>query len=359
VTQVVICCGVGGVGKTTISAALGVAFAMTGRRTVVLTIDPARRLASALGLEHLGNAPRRLPAPTPDAAPLDALMLDRKATWDEVVRRHAPDEATADRLLVNRYYRALSERLTGGHEYMATEKLHALVTAGAHDVVVVDTPPSQQALDFFRAPDRVRRVLEPRTLAAILQPRGGLWGEATRRLVGVLRRLAGAAVIDDLAEFLGLLSSLSVGFRERGAAMRALLTGPSTTYLLVADATAPRTDEMLAFMGALRERDHRFGGTVVNRFAAPLVHDLDTLKGALPEAPAGVDADAWARACEAALDVARRQRDRHRDTDGVLERLRSAGAGPFWTVPDLGRGIADLDDLVAVAARLPPLAAGA
>ncbi|MBT3219876.1 MAG: ArsA family ATPase, partial [Proteobacteria bacterium] len=138
-TRVLVCCGVGGVGKTTIAAALGVGLARAGEKVVVLTIDPAQRLADALGLERLGNSPTKVSI---KGGELDAMMLDRKATWDEVIRRFSSDEQKAERLLTNRYYKAVSERLTGSHEYMAIEKLYELVETDRWDVVVVDTPPT-------------------------------------------------------------------------------------------------------------------------------------------------------------------------------------------------------------------------
>ena len=146
-TELIICCGVGGVGKTTTSAALSLSLAMSGKRVVVLTIDPARRLADALGIAALGNQPRAIDLGGQATGSLDALMLDQKQTWDEVIRRFASSDALAERLLANRYYKAVSERLVA-NEYMAVEKLYDLVNSGRWDIVVADTPPAQHTLDF-------------------------------------------------------------------------------------------------------------------------------------------------------------------------------------------------------------------
>ena len=155
-TQILICCGVGGTGKTTASAAMAVAHAAVGKRVAVLTIDPARRLADALSLEELGNTPTLVPLPGVPGS-LHALMLDRKSTWDDIVRRFSPSPAAVERLLANRYYRAVSTRLTGSHEYMAIEKLYELVEAERWDIVVVDTPPHNTSSTSFAPPTESAR----------------------------------------------------------------------------------------------------------------------------------------------------------------------------------------------------------
>jgi anion-transporting ArsA/GET3 family ATPase len=356
--EIVVCCGVGGAGKTTTSAALGVGHALAGRRVVVLTIDPARRLADALGLPRLGNSPHRIALAAAEAkgGRLDALMLDRKATFDELVRRDAPDPAVAERLLGNPYYRALSTRLTGGHEYMATEKLHALATDGTWDLVVVDTPPSLHALDFFRAPDRIRRLLDQRFLGALLRPTEGLLGVATRSAVGLVRRLAGEKVIGDLEEFFALVSGLSAGLRTRGAEVHDMLRDPRCSYLLVANAAAPRLEEMLAFLDALRDEGQHFGGFLLNRAAAPLEVPLDRALAAIPPAPPGVSAADWAEVAASLRTVLARRADAvARDAD-LAGRLAARARAPVWRVPEVEGGVGDLPGLVALSRHLPPAA---
>lgn len=347
-TDVWICCGVGGAGKTTTAAALGLSHALAGKRVVVLTIDPAKRLADALGIPELGNEPTPI-ALDGTTGSLEALMLDRKATWDAVVRQHAPDDAAAERVLANRYYRALSERLTGGHEYMATEKLHMLVASGRWDIVIVDTPPSQHALDFFQAPDRIRRILDQRLLGALLTPSRGVLGLATRRVVSLVRRLAGDAVIEDLTEFFEVLGDLTQGLRTRGAEVRDLLQSESCRYLVVVNTPAPRLQETLDFIGVLREHDQRFAGTVANRY----VPGLEGADLSLPPRPAHVDASQWEVSTQALLELARRRQAYNDAADAVVNRLARAGA--VYRVPDLG-AIEDLPGLTRVAAYLPPQA---
>ncbi len=278
--RVVLVCGAGGVGKTTTAAALALGHALLGARVVVLTIDPARRLADALGLDVLGNTPTPVDLDGLDGTPggaLHALMLDRKATWDEVIRQHAPDAELAERLLANPYYDALSTRLTGGHEYMATEKLHQLTADPRWDLIVVDTPPAAHAIDFFQAPERIRRILDQRLLAALFQPGGGLLAGATRRVVDVVRRLAGDQVLDDLADFFGLVSGLAQGFRDRGASVRDLLRAPTTAALVVAAARDPRPAGLRAFRDQAAAEGVRVRAVLLNRSrdAASLPADAD------------------------------------------------------------------------------------
>jgi anion-transporting ArsA/GET3 family ATPase len=354
-TRVIVCCGVGGAGKTTTAAALGLAHAMTGRRVVVLTIDPARRLADALGISQLGNTPVALPLPegAPAGAALHALMLDRKATWDEVVRKHAPDAETAERVVANRYYAALSERLTGGHEYMATEKLYGLVEAGTWDVVVVDTPPTQHALDFFSAPDRIQRILDRRLIGTLLDPGQGLLGAATRRVAGVVRRLAGEAVIDDLAEFFQLIAGLSHGFRERGKAVHDLLRSPDCRFLLVVHANAPRTDDVLDFVRELRRQRMHFDGCLINRTIAPLQPTAERIASALPAAPAGLNPAAWDAAMLRLAVLARRHDERAAGHTTLADDLERQTGATVWPVPDQRKGIESLDALATLARFMP------
>lgn len=347
-TEVVICCGLGGTGKTTTSAALAIAHARAGKRVVVLTIDPARRLADALHLPLLGSEPTRVPLPEGD---LSALMLDSKGTWDGVVRRFSADPEAADRLLGNRYYEAISTRLSGAHEYMAIEKLAELVDSGRWDVVVVDTPPTQHLIDFLDAPDRILRVFDRSVLAGLMDPPTGLLGAATRKAVGLLQRVAGETVMGDIQEFFRLISGLSGHFRERGAAVRALLDSPRTRYLLVVNARAPERADLEGFLGALRERDLTLSGLLLTR-VAPFPPELPapgTLEAWLAGAP---DAPAWADA------LGRFHADAHAaallDRQAATRLSARAGRAPVWLVPDAPGAVRTLDGLSTLAASLPP-----
>ena len=172
-TRVVICSGSGGVGKTTVSAALALKWALEGQRVAVLTIDPARRLADSLSIGEIGNTAVRVPIEnlSPGATGhLDAMMLDAKATFDDLVRRFAPTDEAATRILANRYYQFASTRLGGSHEYMAMERLYELWHHGGYDVVVLDTPPTRHALDFLRAPDRMATLMDEGVLRWLVMP---------------------------------------------------------------------------------------------------------------------------------------------------------------------------------------------
>lgn len=343
------CCGVGGAGKTTTAAAVGVAAAMAGHRAVVLTIDPARRLADALGIETLGNEPTAVPLPGASGS-LDALMLDGKATWDALVRDHAPSTAIADTLFANPYYQALSTRLTGGHEWMAVEKLHRLVDADRWEVLVVDTPPAQHALDFLQAPERIHRILDGQLVHAILQPRGGLLGAAARGVVDLVRRLAGERVIGDLQEFFELVAGLSEGFRNRGAAVRALLHSPACHYWLIAPADGPRAAELAAFHDALRADGLSLAGVLLNRVVPALDVDPDARDAALAALPP--EHAQWLRARLADHDA---RASRHAQMADAV--ARAVGIAP-WPLPEVAGGIDDVAGLAALGAALPDDARG-
>ncbi len=357
-TRVHICGGLGGVGKTTISAAMAVGLAMAGERVVVLTIDPAKRLSDALCLSDLGNEAQRVPL---DNCPgtLDALMLDRKATWDEVVKRYSPDPEKARQLLANRYYRAVSTRLTGSHEYMATEKLFQLVSSGDWDVVVVDTPPSQHALEFFRAPGRVRAILEGRVIRTLVEPSGGggLFSGATRRVAKLVLGLAGKDVVEDISEFFHLFSDLSSGFRERSGAVMELLHSDRTSLFLVTNASAPDRDDALEFLRGVRERRMRFAGFLVNRVHAPSGLSRTLVEADLPGPPAGMDPARWAVLVHALLALpgqADQAAERH--ANSVAKVTAAASQSHAWTIPERPRGVRTLEGLVAISGHLPPAA---
>lgn len=343
--RVLVCCGVGGTGKTTTAAALGVAHAAAGYRTVVLTIDPARRLADALGIE-LNNRP----TPVPGAQGLSALMLDRQATWTDVIRRFSTDEAQAERLLSNRYFRSVATRLTGSHEYMAVEKLYELVHGGEFDLVVLDTPPAQHVLDFFRAPERVRSLFDGGGIQALLRPRSVV-GFAAQGVVRVVEQIAGAGVMADVREFFDLIAQLSESFRAHSDAVAELLVSQATQYLLVTDASAPERSDVLGFLGELRERRMQFAGFLVNR-TAPRVRVRE-----IPDqlqAPGGFNGTwpSWERALLAIPEAASVRNQQHAR---AAERLaQAAGGAPVWRIPEVPGGITDLHGLEQLVPHLPP-----
>jgi len=346
--EIHVCCGVGGTGKTTTSAAFALAQARAGRRVAVITIDPARRLADALGIDVLDNEPRRIELDAPGS--LSALMLDRKGTWDALVRARASPN-TAERLLANPYYQAVSTRLSGSHEYMAVERLYDLVYDGDFDVVVVDTPPTQHVVDFFQAPDRVRRILDRSLLSGLFDPQRFV-GPAARGAFALIERLAGQGVMGDIRTFFTLFSEISHTFRERSADVAELLRSDQTRYWLVANAKAPERNDLLGFLGELEERKMRFAGFLVNRV-------VPTPQGPFPDEAAllGV-ADApegWAAVVPRLAQLPTEAIARAHDQDARIDRLiAKAGGAAAWFLPDLPDGVRSLDGLQGLAERLPP-----
>ncbi|MGH9025195.1 MAG: ArsA family ATPase [Acidimicrobiia bacterium] len=272
--HVLICCGTGGVGKTTTAAALALEGARRGRNTVVVTIDPARRLADALGLE-LADTPTEIPRASWDpsdtaasAGRMSALMLDAKGTFDRLVRRYASDEEQAERILANRFYRNVSSALSGTQEYMAMEQLHELHEAGGYDLIVVDTPPTRRALDFLDAPRRLARLLDNRLFRVVVTPgRAGLRlvSAGLQRFLRVVAKVVGAEVINDVIAFFRAFEGMEEGFRARAGEVLELLADPTTAFVLI---TSPRRDaveEAEFFATRLAEGDVAVSALVVNR----------------------------------------------------------------------------------------------
>ena len=236
--QVCICAGSGGVGKTTTSAAIALGMAARGKKVAVLTIDPARRLANSLGLRELGNEERRVEVELDGE--LWAMMLDAKRTFDELIECHAPDERTRDAVLSNRIYQELSNAVAGSQEYMAMEKLHELHQEGRYDLLVLDTPPTRNALDFLDAPRQLSRVHRLALAAAAAAPgRLGLkvLGRGSDVAFSVMKRATGVDLLQDLSEFFSAFGDMTDGFRERAGRVNELLGARSTAFVLV---TSPR-----------------------------------------------------------------------------------------------------------------------
>ncbi len=264
--DVVVCCGSGGVGKTTTAAAIGLELAARGRRVVVVTIDPAKRLADAFGVAGgLGNDP----APLPTAAgELWAMMLDAAATFDGLVRANAPSQEQAERILANRFYRNIAGALSGTQEYMAAERLHALHTDGRFDVVVVDTPPTRDALDFLDAPGTLSRFLDHPLFKLMMAPtRRGLrvLNVAAQPVLRTIGRVVGSEVLADAVAFFQAFEGMETGFRERADEVTAVLRAPTTRYVLVASPKRDTVEEAAYFAGRLRRAGLAVAGLVVNR----------------------------------------------------------------------------------------------
>jgi anion-transporting ArsA/GET3 family ATPase len=279
---VVVCCGSGGVGKTSTAAALALRGAEQGRRTCVLTIDPARRLAQALGLDLLSNEPRPVSAKglaTSGPGSLDAMMLDMRRTFDDVIEHYARDDEQAERILANRFYQRLSSTLAGTQEYMAMEKLYELHEGGRYELLVVDTPPTRSALDFLDAPEHLNELLDARALRLLVAPaqrvgRGYLKGLnfATTTMTRLVRRLTGSELLAEVGEFFAAFEGMYDGFKERARRVYDLLKHPDTTFVVVATPDQAALREATYFAGRLAEDGMPLGALVVNRIhhAAPV-----------------------------------------------------------------------------------------
>jgi anion-transporting ArsA/GET3 family ATPase len=280
-TRIIVCCGSGGVGKTTTAAALGVRAAGLGRHVVVLTVDPARRLAQSMGLSSLDNTPRPVPLPgdADSEGSLHAMMLDMKRTFDEIVEAHSdPDRAA--QILANPFYQSLSSSFAGTQEYMAMEKLGQLRRADEWDLIVVDTPPSRSALDFLDAPQRLGRFLDGRLIRLLTAPTK-LGGRAYLKVVnagfgmltGVVTKILGAQVLRDVQTFVAALDTMFGGFRERAEDTYRLLQAPGTSFLVIATPEPDALREASYFVERLSQDRMPLAGLVLNRVhRSPAAH---------------------------------------------------------------------------------------
>ncbi|MEU6097478.1 ArsA family ATPase [Streptomyces sp. NPDC047079] len=279
-TRIVVCCGSGGVGKTTTAAALGLRAAERGRKVVVLTIDPARRLAQSMGIDALDNSPRRVKGIDDTAGgELHAMMLDMKRTFDEIVEAHA-DPARAAAILGNPFYQSLSAGFAGTQEYMAMEKLGQLRARNEWDLVVVDTPPSRSALDFLDAPKRLGSFLDGKLIRVLMAPAkvGGRAGMkflnvGMSMMTGVLGKLLGGQLLKDVQTFVAAMDTLFGGFRTRADATYKLLQAPGTAFLVVAAPERDALREAAYFVERLAAENMPLAGLVLNR-----VHDSDAVQ---------------------------------------------------------------------------------
>lgn len=266
-TEIIVCCGSGGVGKTTTAAALALRAAEKGRTVCVLTIDPARRLAQSMGLTELDNTPRPVKDAGLDGGSLDAMMLDMKRTFDEVVEQHATPEKAAQ-ILANPFYVALSSSFAGTQEYMAMEKLGQLHATGTWDLIVVDTPPSRSALDFLDAPDRLSSMLDGRFIKLMLAPAKGparLISAGFGIVTSALNKVLGAQVLTDMQTFIAAFDTLFGGFRQRAEGTYALLQAEGTAFIVVAAPEPAAMREASYFVERLAGEGMPLAGLVVNR----------------------------------------------------------------------------------------------
>jgi len=268
--RVIICAGAGGVGKTTVSAAVAIGLAARGRRVAVVTIDPARRLAEALGLDELDNEPRRVDPRRFEEAGVEmrgelwAMMLDATRTFDELIAQLAPNPATRDEILANPVYRHLSTAVAGSQEYTAIAKLFELDRSGEYETIVLDTPPSRNALDFLDAPARLSAFLEGRAFSLFMRPTAGAT-RAASVVLAALGRVVGVGMLDDLAAFFRLLSALGEGLRARAAGVQALLTDRAVAFLVISSPERRAVEEAVFFADQLAATGMHRCGVIVNR----------------------------------------------------------------------------------------------
>ncbi|MGE5047928.1 MAG: ArsA family ATPase, partial [Deltaproteobacteria bacterium] len=276
--KVICCVGSGGVGKTTTAAALALRAAMEGKRALVLTIDPARRLANSLGLREMGNEETRIEPSHFAAANLAprgemwAMMLDLKHTWDELVKRQARSPQQAEAILGNQLYQTLSTAMAGSLEYMAMEKVYEVYTSGRFDLIVLDTPPTSNALDFLHAADRILDVLDNNAMRVVLGPmlKAGRFGfkllaAPSGLVLRTLARFTGSDFLRDLAGFMMAFEGMYGGFKDRAARVKALLASSDAAFVLVTGPNPLTTQEALFFHRALQQDGIRTAAVVVNR----------------------------------------------------------------------------------------------
>ncbi|MDX2168419.1 MAG: ArsA-related P-loop ATPase, partial [Deltaproteobacteria bacterium] len=269
--RLIVCVGAGGVGKTTTAAALAVAAARAGRRAAVITVDPARRLKDALGLDALSSEPRAVPLG--GGARLDALALDAKRTFDRLIERVAPSRALAERIFANRLYQEISSELGGSAEYMAMEKLHELLALQRYDVVVVDTPPSADARDLLGAPGRIAELLASQAVQFLKAPssiltgstESGLARAALGAVLRALERWTGMGLLGEMADFAASFESLLDGFRGRAGEIAAALRAPDTSFAIVTTPEPNTIAATLAFDGELAAAGYPVAGVIANR----------------------------------------------------------------------------------------------
>ncbi len=376
--RIAVCVGCGGVGKTTIAAALGVEAARRGRRALVLTIDPARRLADALGLSALGNQPQPIPRRVlarlgvPEDGALAAMMLDMKRTFDDLVERFAESPEVRDRIFSNAIYQHASDALAGSVEYSAMEKVYELYEGRQFDLIVVDTPPAQHALDFLEAPQRLLEFLDSRLVQMLIHPafaagRFGfrLFQRGTHRVFQIIERISGLGFLEDISEFLLAFEGMSGGFRERARRVRALLVGSEAAFVLVAGTGGESQRQAVEFLERLEAFDVPLSGVLINRVrlwpegdgppdgltgGELRDSDLAALAKALATGtPSDFPAEAAARAAvDTATGYAALVRRDARSTRTLRTRARDRGR--YWgQVPEFAGDIHDLAGLAHIA----------
>jgi anion-transporting ArsA/GET3 family ATPase len=371
--QLIVCVGSGGVGKTTVSAAIALEAARLGMTVCVLTIDPARRLANALGLDTLGNVATMVERARFEQAGLDApagelwaMMLDSKRTWDDLVMRFAADAAQARRILDNHYYQQISSALAGSQEFMAMEKLFELHESGVYDLLVLDTPPARHALDFLDAPKKMIGFMDESVLRIFLAPgiaglnlfkSSGAW------MFGALQRLTGFDVLRDISDFVGSFAGMHAGFQDRAARVETLLRASGSAFLLVTSPNPATVDDARYFHRKLVDYRMPLAGFIVNRVHREALTESGAKEAwqAMRQEPARLlrelapqpDADLGVRLAE---HLDRVEALARRDTTQIERLARACPEPQLWrTVPAFDVDVHDLSGLTRINRYLFPL----
>ncbi len=351
-SRVIVCVGSGGVGKTTTAAGLAIYAGRLGKRAAVLTIDPARRLAQALGLPKMGNEPRPLSSDIVAPGSVDAMMLETAEAFDDLIQRLVPEPERQQKLLNNRLYQVVARQLGGTHEYMAVEKLFALYQSGDYDLIVLDTPPSVNALDFLDAPTRVANFFSEKIQRFFInrsdeQKRGlfqKLKDRAGEMALQVLGKTLGEPFIEDVQDFATAFQGLFGAFRERGQAIERLLADPTTSFIVISGADPVRVSEALEFSRTLKRfkvEPKAFIANRVHTVSAPdEVPSAEGIRQALATAPDAALSEVDLTKVLLGARATRRQLAR-RDSEGLGNMRRAAGPGRMLVVPELDQEVED------------------
>ncbi len=363
--RLIVCCGPGGVGKTTTAAALGLRAAMLGRRVIVLTIDPARRLANSLGLQELSNQPQRIEIahvgePGKPQGEFWAMMLDQKKTLDDLVRRFAPDPGAFERAQNNNIYALLSSALHGMQEYMALDKLHDLYTSKRFDLVVLDTPPTKNALEFLQTPSRARSFFDERVIKWFLpNRRTSLLGrvfDPGSVVLKLLSKIFGDTFVKELVEFFETLEFLQQALHSRGDMIEYILRDEQTSFFIVCSADPRRMKEALFFHEKLAELGQRASAFVINRvIPAFQAEDLSALDDAAVAKLTSRSVEELA-ALRGELSVTYEELTRMatRDRNAIKKLSSQVGERLLRRVPMLGEDVHSLDQLASLSRYLTP-----
>ncbi len=365
--QILLCCGSGGVGKTTTSAALALLGASQGRSVLVLTIDPAKRLAQAMGLDSLSNEPQPIDisalSGVANGGSLHGMMLDTKRTFDNLVERYAPNEDVRQAIIDNHYYQHISSSLAGSREFMAMERVYEIAVDHDYDLIVVDTPPSQHALDFIDAPQRMFDLFEGRFLRILLKPAQALgkrsfdmFRRSSERSLRFMERLTGYEFLADLADFFLAFSDMFEGFKERSERVRELLGQPNSSFLLICAPEPASLNEAERFFQRLSGENLPIAGMIVNRVHVAKAPDSPSqaTTDAIVRLAAQIDGDAGNGSLGERLMLTNREQHdlAHADAASIESTEVARNGIAIQRVPLFEHDLHSLEDIQAFAGKL-------